>query len=112
MPTACRRRFAKARRAQAAVDSTDDFDLKLMAREFKCSTERFCRLLRLNYLAPDIAAAIFAGAQPPGLTMSRLAHGALPLDWDLQRRIFEFPARADAPQHRPQWHFFVFLHEP
>ena len=38
----------KARRAQAAVDSTDDFDLKLMAREFKCSTERFCRLLRLN----------------------------------------------------------------
>ena len=29
--------------------------------------------------------------------MSRLAHGPLPLDWDLQRRIFGFPARADAP---------------
>jgi site-specific DNA recombinase len=84
-----------ARRAQAAVDAERDPNIKLLARRFRCRQQRFCRLLRLNYLAPDIVSAILAGAQPEGLTSERLVQGVLPLDWDLQRRILGFPARAN-----------------
>jgi hypothetical protein len=38
-------------------------------------------------------AAILAGAQPEELTGRSLLHGALPLDWDLQRSTFGFPRR-------------------
>jgi DNA invertase Pin-like site-specific DNA recombinase len=82
-----------ARAAQAAVDDERDIDIKLMAHRFRCSPQRFCRVLRLNYLAPDIVAAILAGAQPEELTGRSLLHGALPLDWDLQRSTFGFPPR-------------------
>jgi hypothetical protein len=82
-----------ARAAQAAVDDERDIDIKLMAHRFRCSPQRFCRVLRLNYLAPDIVAAILAGAQPEELTGRSLLHGALPLDWDLQRSTFGFPRR-------------------
>jgi site-specific DNA recombinase len=83
-----------ARHAQSAVDAECDVGLNQMAGRFHCSTQRFCRILRLNYLAPDIVAAILVGAQPQGLTCQRLLHGVLPLDWDLQRRMFGFPARS------------------
>ncbi len=84
-----------AREAQSAVDAECDAGLNQLAGRFRCSTQRFCRILRLNYLAPDIVAAILVGAQPMDLTAQRLLHGALPLDWDLQRRMFGFPTRAD-----------------
>ena len=84
-----------ARRAQAAVDEEQDFDLKVMAKRFRLSPQRFCRVVRLNYLAPDIIAAILAGAQPEDLTSRSLLQGALPLDWNLQRHMFGFPARPD-----------------
>lgn len=82
-----------ARRAQAAVDGERDLDMKALARHFRCRQARFCRILRLNYLAPDIVAGILAGAQPHTLTCSRLLHGPFPLDWDLQRQVFGFPAQ-------------------
>jgi site-specific DNA recombinase len=50
----------------------------------------FSRLLRLNYLAPDIQTAILDGAQPVDLTLQKLLYSALPLDWTLQRRILGF----------------------
>ena len=84
-----------ARRAQAAVDEEQDFDLKIMAKRFRLSPQRFCRVVRLNYLAPDIIAAILAGAHPEDLTSRTLLQSALPLDWNLQRHMFGFPARPD-----------------
>jgi len=49
------------------------------------------RLMRLNYLAPDIVVAILNGRHPVALTASRLmADTRLPLDWSEQRRSFGF----------------------
>jgi DNA invertase Pin-like site-specific DNA recombinase len=93
-----------ARRAQAEVDGDGgEATVGDLARRFRCSPARFCRLLRLNYLAPDIVAAILAGAQPAGVTHGRLVHGFLPLDWDLQRRVLGFPRRP-GPASNPSAH--------
>jgi DNA invertase Pin-like site-specific DNA recombinase len=49
------------------------------------------QLLRLNWLAPDIVAAIVEGRQPPSLTGRRLLRAAdAPLSWKEQRRYFGF----------------------
>lgn len=50
----------------------------------------FSRLVRLNYLAPDIVAAITDGRQPPTLSRGMLMKQDLPLDWALQRRQLGF----------------------
>jgi DNA invertase Pin-like site-specific DNA recombinase len=51
------------------------------------------RNLQLAFLAPEIVEAIVAGRQPVGLTARRLRRiGALPLEWDRQRRLLGFPA--------------------
>ena len=49
------------------------------------------RLMRLNYLAPDIVTAIFNGRQPAGLTASKLiVDTRLPLAWEDQRKALGF----------------------
>jgi site-specific DNA recombinase len=49
------------------------------------------RLIRLNYLAPDIVAAILDGKRPVELTASKLmADTRLPLDWRAQRAALGF----------------------
>ncbi len=51
------------------------------------------RTLQLAFLAPDIVEAFLAGRQPVALTARRLRHiGALPLEWERQRRLLGFPA--------------------
>jgi hypothetical protein len=50
----------------------------------------FARLVRLNYLAPDIVAAILDGEQPKGLTRKKLLTFDLPIDWKLQRALLGF----------------------
>ena len=52
------------------------------------------RILRLNYLAPDIIASILDGTQPPTLNRKALVRADLPLDWSLQRRMFGFEEQA------------------
>jgi hypothetical protein len=53
----------------------------------------FMKLLRLNYLAPDIVAAIHDGEHRPGLTRKELINANLPLDWTLQRQLLGFPSQ-------------------
>ncbi len=49
------------------------------------------RLMRLNYLAPDIVTAIFNGRQPACLTASKLiVDTRLPLAWEDQRKALGF----------------------
>jgi site-specific DNA recombinase len=49
------------------------------------------RLMRLNYLAPDIVTAIFNGRQPVGLMASKLmVDTRLPLAWEEQRKTLGF----------------------
>ena len=55
----------------------------------------FARVLRLNYLAPDIIASIMDGTQPPELSRKALLYGHIPSDWAHQRAMLGFPARTD-----------------
>ena len=79
-----------ARNAQALLDARRDLDLNGLAREFGRSPGYFSRLIRLNYLAPDIIAAIADGTQPPALDRKTLASAHIPLDWAVQRKLLGF----------------------
>ena len=75
----------KARKAQHLVDTHRTQPLGQLATRI-CGTEsHFVRLLRLNYLAPDIITAIVDGKQPAEAYDEILLHTEIPLDWALQR---------------------------
>jgi hypothetical protein len=80
-----------ARAARALLEAQRDLDLVGLAQRFGRSPGYFSRLIRLNYLAPDIVAAIADGSQPSGLDRKTLASAHIPLDWAVQRRMFGFP---------------------
>ena len=80
-----------ARAAQALFDAHRELDLAGLALLFGRTQGYFARLIRLNYLAPDIVAAIADGTQPSGLDRKTLASAHIPLDWAIQRRMFGFP---------------------
>jgi site-specific DNA recombinase len=61
-----------------------------LAKDKRMGQSFFARLLRLNYLAPDIQAAIIDGTQPPGLTRHKILFSSLPLDWGQQRQLMGF----------------------
>jgi site-specific DNA recombinase len=78
--------------AQAEVTFLEDAtrDLDKHAQRLKLTPSKFSRLLRLNYLAPDIKAAIMDGRQPSDLTEWKLLYSPLPADWHQQRAILGF----------------------
>lgn len=80
-----------ARRAQQMVEEQRDSTVVELARVMGCRPSHFARLVRLNYLAPDIITAILDGAQPESLGRRELITADLPLDWALQRKLFGFP---------------------
>jgi site-specific DNA recombinase len=61
-----------------------------LARRKHMGPSFFARVVRLNYLAPDIQAAILDGTQPASLTRHRILFGSLPLDWEQQRQLMGF----------------------
>lgn len=61
-----------------------------LAKEHKIGPSYFARLLRLNYLAPDIQGAIYAGTQPATLMPRDILFGTMPLDWGHQRQLLGF----------------------
>ena len=65
-------------------------DMVDLAHEKGMGATQFARVLRLNYLAPDIQAAIVDGTQPAGLTRGKILHGPMPLDWEQQRQLMGF----------------------
>jgi site-specific DNA recombinase len=82
--------IAEARNVWALIEDNRDLSPIEIAKRNNCSLSHMMRLLRLNYLAPDIVTAIMDGAQPQELTRRRLLDANLPLDWDLQRKMFGF----------------------
>ncbi|WP_028969870.1 recombinase family protein [Sphingomonas sp. URHD0057] len=88
-----KRLIKDAREFQALVDAERDKSLPELAAEVNQTAHRFARVLRLNYLAPDIVTGILDGAIPPGLTQTKLVQAPLPMDWALQRKLLGFPAR-------------------
>lgn len=61
-----------------------------LAHDKGMGATQFARLLRLNYLAPDIQAAIIDGTQPASLSRWHILHGPMPLDWEQQRQLMGF----------------------
>lgn len=89
----------RAARAQDAILRDRKMPLANHAAHFELSPSAFSRLLRVNYLAPDIKAAIADGTQPGTLTVRTLLYSAMPLDWAQQRILFGFE---DLPTSHPQ----------
>jgi site-specific DNA recombinase len=87
------RLISEARSAQELLFGERDKSVDEIARLSGRRIGSFSRLVRLNYLAPDIVTAIVDGTQPPSLTPRQLIECDLPIDWELQRRILGFPAR-------------------
>jgi site-specific DNA recombinase len=82
-----------ARLAQELMFKHRDVSIAQMAWSLGRRPASFARLIRLNYLAPDIVAAIIDGNQPADLTRAKLAGCDLPVDWELQRQMLGFPPR-------------------
>ena len=81
----------QVRRAQQLVDTQRTEPIAELAKRMSRGTGHFMKLLRLNYLAPDIVASILDGTQPDGLTRRELLDANLPMDWSIQRKLFRFP---------------------
>ena len=75
---------------KAYVHANRDKTVRELAKEKKLSESLFGRLLRLNYLAPDIQTAIIDGTQPPSITRRDLLYGPMPMDWSQQRQLLGF----------------------
>jgi hypothetical protein len=61
----------------------------LFAKRVKVSATCAARILRLNYLAPDIIQVILDGREPSGRSLTVLT-GTLPTLWEEQRRLLGF----------------------
>jgi site-specific DNA recombinase len=52
---------------------------------------------QLAFLAPAIQQAILDGRQPPELTLEQIIRKPIPLDWDVQARIYGFTRDQNYP---------------
>jgi site-specific DNA recombinase len=81
----------RVRRFNATLVGGDTLPFAALARREGVSPSYFTRVVRLNYLAPDITQAILDGRQPRDLTADKLlAHSRLPLAWGEQRAALGF----------------------
>ena len=95
----------RARRFNTALVGSNSLPFAALAKRESVSPSYFTRLVRLSYLAPDIAQAILDGRQPRDVTADKLlAHSRLPLAWREQRSVLGFArARSEfimSPPHR------------
>jgi len=89
------RALTDARKARQLIETERTEPLITLARRLKCKKTRFARLVRLNYLAPDIVTSILDGTQPADLTVRKLMQHDIPMDWTLQRKMFGFKEQPD-----------------
>jgi len=85
----------EARKAQNLVETNRMDSLQVLSAKAGRQPGYFARLLRLNYLAPDIITAILDGTQPSTLCRKRLIKANLPTNWAIQRAMFGFDPRPD-----------------
>jgi site-specific DNA recombinase len=98
-----RKAISDARNAWELIASNRDLSPAQVAQQSNVSLTYLMKLLRLNYLAPDIVTSIMDGAQPPALTRRKLIDANLPLDWALQRKLFGFPDQPPMKTCDPSW---------
>jgi hypothetical protein len=90
------RTIGKAFYWQKMIDTGEVANATELARRFKLEPGWVSEVLRMTRLAPDIIRAILDGRQPRHLNLHALRgrQAEVPLDWDEQRRLFEFIPRS------------------
>jgi hypothetical protein len=90
------RTLGKAFYWQRMIDTGEAANATELARRFKLEPGWVSEVLRMTRLAPDIIRAVLDGRQPRHLNLHALRgrQAEVPLDWDEQRRLFEFVARS------------------
>ncbi len=88
------RTLGKAYYWQRLIDAGEVANASELGRRFKLEIGWVCEVLRMTRLAPDIVRAILEGRQPRHLNLHavRGRQVEVPVDWDAQRRLFEFVA--------------------
>jgi hypothetical protein len=81
--------IAQARQWQDMLDAWKFDTIAALAKRMKISTVYTARMLRLNYLAPDIVQAILDGREPSALSLIKLSE-PLPMAWTEQRARLGF----------------------
>lgn len=77
-----------ARRWWTRLES-EPMSVAQLGRDEGMSAAWITKVLRLQFLAPDLVTMILAGTQPPQITAAAVTRsGTLPIDWILQRRFF------------------------
>lgn len=85
------RLLVRARKLGSRLFDQGSQNLEEIAREQEINPSYATRLIRLNFLAPDIVVAILDGKQPTELTAGKLmADTRLPLNWKDQRTALGF----------------------
>lgn len=77
--------IARAYAWQDLLDSAKYRSIREMAKSLGVCATYMSRLLRFTILAPDIIEAILDGREPNGFSQTKLT-GAIPADWEEQRR--------------------------
>ncbi|HBK79926.1 MAG TPA: hypothetical protein DDZ83_09690, partial [Nitrospinae bacterium] len=90
------RAVARAYKWREAMEKGEAKSLSELARKEGCTDDYIRKILKMAFLAPDIVETILKGKQPEGLTLSHILGLDLPLFWEAQRNILEFPARSFA----------------
>lgn len=88
------RTLGKAFYWQRMLDAGEVANATDLARQFRLEPGWVSEVLRMTRLAPDIIRAIIEGRQPRHLNLHafRGRQAEVPLEWDVQRRLFEFPS--------------------
>ena len=91
------RTIGKAFYWQKMIDTSEVANATELARLLKLEPGWVSEVLRMTRLAPDIIRAILEGRQPRHLNLHAMRgrQTEIPLDWDEQRRLFEFISPKD-----------------
>jgi site-specific DNA recombinase len=73
-----------------AADLRTGKTLGTIAAAANCSEAYIRTRVQLAFLSPAIQRAILDGRQPPELTLERLVRRPVPLDWEMQTRLYGF----------------------
>jgi hypothetical protein len=85
------RLLQRARALQSAIEKSGSASIEEIGSSQNMTPSYATRLMRLNFLAPDIVAAVFDGKQPVEVSAKKLMKDTrYPLDWHEQRIALGF----------------------
>ena len=79
----------KAWKWQKDLESGKAQSMEDIAKRHNIDTAGVSRLMRLNFLAPDLKLAILEGAQPRTMLLQDVIRKAWPDAWEEQQKMFE-----------------------